>query len=135
MIDIAYLDKKDIIRIKIVGGIVNQEIRQNLQEIASTYKDRDKLYIIADYSEGWIKADPNFFLANLDAVREVFMQYFTPFEQYYNAYVIKADDPHGTEFLIRQFLKLIENVKTFHPAFFQTYDEAEEWLLSKQIEE
>lgn len=132
MISLDYDDKEDILQISVVGGVNNEEISAGLKQIAESFKHKKQLFVLADYSRGWIEADPGFFLVNLNAITEVFVQYFAPFEQYYNAYIIDPEDKNATEVLIRQFIKLIGNVDSFHYEFFRSQDQAYNWIKSMQ---
>jgi hypothetical protein len=132
MVNIDYDPHTLIISITIEGEIGGTEIRKNLVKIAKEFKYLDRLYVLADYSQGVIKTEPSFFFANLNIARETFMETLAPFEKYYNAYIITDDT---TKLVIDQFHSLIKDVNTFHPAFFSSVEEAKNWLLEKRSAE
>lgn len=131
MVDHFYDDQKDIISLEIHGSIDNSEILHYLKTIGETYAHKSHLYIISDYSDGFIKPNPSFYLVNINKVREYFIQYFKNYDQFYNAYVLNPSDS-STRFLIDQFLKMVSDIDNFHASFFENNTEAEAWIRKMQ---
>jgi len=131
MISTYFDDAHDVLRIDILGAVNSAEIREYLKKIATEFRHKKELYVISDYTKGWIEADPGFFLINLNAVKDVFVQYFSPFDKYVNAYIL-GEDEKGTEVMIRQFIKLTEDIASFHPAFFDNYEAALSWIQERK---